>query len=614
MPMRGENWRFWLPVLLLFLFAGYSATRLVCAHVSPTVDAPDYIFTKKLQARRGSIYSAYGKDYPFVKSVPYWEYTLDPVALTNCVVRRRKEPPRPKEAIVKTIADALGLDYHQVLDMANSKPRRGYRNQFLARSSDPGSHKILADSTLVAGVAIHDRQVRQYLHGRRLAHVLGSVNAVHEGAAGIEQRFNDELTGVPGTIQGMRDAKRRELYDKRTTSIRPKPGSDIYLTIDHNIQYEAEDALRWGMREFGAASGWCVVMDSQTGAILAMVSFPDFEPLNYGNVPKKVQINNAIGFNYEPGSVMKVVTVAAAIDAGFASPQTVYMTNRNDPRYYKLPSDGGHDWVAHPRPMTLKEAVVHSSNIVVGKLACDFGSKRLYGYMKKFGFGERTGIELPGEQFGILPDPNKRMWDKASQSRAGIGQFLAVTAIQMVSAYQAIANDGLRLRPYLVDRIVDSDGREVFRHAPEPLGRPISAKTAKTMREVMLDVASPQGTARRAAIRGYSVAGKTGTAQKQIPGGRGYLPGQYRASFSGIVPASDPRLVVFVTLDFDAKTTYHQGGNSAGPVFKRIAMAALRYRMIDPDRPDELAEFADEDEFDKVMDERAKKYGIISED
>lgn len=583
----------------------FASQKLVRAHISPEVGAPNYKFSRQVLARRGSIFSAYGKSYPFVRSVPFWEYSLDPVALTNAIVHPRGEKhPRAREAIVKTIADALGLEYRRVMAMADAKPRRGYRSQFLALSSDPAVFKTLADSRLVAGVAIKYRQVRQYLHGRRLAHVLGSVNAEGVGSAGLEQRFDRDLTGTPGTVQGVRDARGRELYDKREVSINPIPGADVYLTIDHNLQFEVEEQLKWGIREFGAGSGWCIVMDSRTGAILAMASMPDFDPLGYGHVPDEAKINRAIAFNYEPGSVMKVITVAAAIDAGFVSPHSLYRTNRDDPNYYKLPGDGSHVW--EPK-MTVKDAIVHSSNIVVGKLSYDFGPIRLFSYMKKFGFGEKTGIELPGEQFGILPDPSKRMWDKASQSRAGIGQFVAVTAIQLCSAYQSIANDGVRMKPYVVDKVVASNGSELYHHAPQILGRTISAKTAQTMRDVMLDVASPNGTARRAAIRGYSIAGKTGTAQKQIPGGRGYSPGLYRASFCGIVPASDPRLVVLVTLDFDKKTLYHQGGNSSGPVFRRIATAALRYLMVPPDRPDELEEFQD-DEYDRIMDERARRY------
>ena len=589
MPMRGENWRFWLPVLALSLFSSYSTFCLVRAHLDPEVDAPNYVFSRQLLAHRGSIYSAQGKEYPFVKSVPFWEYHLDPVALTNAVVRPKGEKvPRTRNAILKTIADALHLDYRRVLKMADDTKRR---YQFLALSSDPEAHRTLADSRLVAGIAIADQQVRQYLHGRRLAHVLGSVNAEGCGSAGLEQRFNRELTGMPGTIQGMRDARGRELYDKRKISIDPIPGADIYLTVDHNIQSKAEESLKWGLAEYGAGSGWCIVMDSRTGAILAMASLPDFEPLNFGRATDAAKMNRAVGMVYEPGSVMKVITASAAIDAGFVRPDSVYRTNRDDPKYYKLPGDGSHKWEP---TMTVKDAIVHSSNIVIGKLGVDFGPLRLYDAMKRFGFGEKTGIDLPGEQYGILPNPRKRMWDKASQSRAAIGQFVAVTPIQLISAYQAIANDGLRMRPYLVERVVEPNGSEVFRHDPEPLGRPISAQTARTMREVMLDVASAKGTARRAAIKGYSVAGKTGTAQKALNGH--YQDGLYRASFCGIVPASDPRLVVLVTLDFDAKTKFHQGGNSAGPVFKRVATSALRYLMIPPDRPDELLDAPTDEE------------------
>ena len=402
----------------------------------------------------------------------------------------------------------------------------------------------------------------------------------------------------------MKDARGRELYDKRIVSIDPVPGADVFLTIDHNIQFEAEDALKWGVGEYGAGSGWCIVMDSRSGAVLAMASLPDFEPLAFGHVDDNARINRAIAFNYEPGSVMKVITAAAAVDCGFAGPGTVYRTNRDDPGYYRLPGDGSHVW---DPTMTVKDAIVHSSNIVIGKLGYDLGPLRLWTYMKNFGFGAQTGIELPGEQYGILR--NYKKWDKATWSRAAIGQGVSVTAIQLASAYQAIANDGVRMKPYIVDRIVSATGAETYRHVPVAAGRPIKAATAQTLRKMMLDVASPHGTARRAAIRGYSIAGKTGTAQKQLVGARGYAPGLYRASFCGMVPASDPRLVILVSLDFDQKTLYHQGGNSSGPVFRRIAMAALRYLMIPPDKPEELEEFEDDDEYARIMEERAKKYG-----
>ena len=600
MAMRGERVRFWAPVVGLSLLALYSGQKLVRSHVDSEVSAPDYYFTRELNGRRGSIYDAFGTSYPLVKSVPFWEYHLDPVALTNAVVRPgRHEPPRTRAAIVKTIADALKLDYRTVLKMSENGRKR---YQYLAMSSDPEAHRILADSKLVAGVSIEDRQVRQYLHGRRLSHVIGSVNAEHVGSAGIELRYNRELTGVPGKIRGMKDARGRELYDRRITSTDPIPGADIYLTVDHNVQFETETALSWGVKEFCAGSGWCVILDASTAAVLAMASFPDFDPVRFGTTPDAAKRNRVTNLTYEPGSAMKVITAAAGIDCGLVSPDTTYNTRRDDARYYRLPGDGSHVWEPY---MSVADAVVHSSNIVIGKLGVDIGPKRLWEYMKAFGFGEQTGVELPGEEFGILP--NWRKWDKVKWSRAPIGQGVSVTAIQLASAYQAIANNGVRMKPYIVDKVVGANGIELFRNSPRRVGTPVKADTARKMRKLMTGVASVQGTARRAAIRGYSVAGKTGTAQKVVNGR--YSDSLYRATFCGIVPATDPRIVVLVTLDFDERAKYHQGGNSAAPIFKRVATAALRYLMVQPDRPEELEEFEDEDEFDKIMEERAAKYG-----
>ena len=597
--MRGENWRFWVPVVLLLAFAGYSTQKLIRAHVDPDVADIDYTFERDLPGCRGTIYDSFGRSYPLAKSVPIWEYRMDPVALTNRVVRRKGEEPRTRGQIADTIAEALGIDRIKVRKMALNTANR---YQFVAISSDPVAHEKLCDSTRVAGLRIEDTEVRQYLHGRLLSHVLGSVNAENVGSAGIELRYNRDLTGVPGKIRGMKDARGHEIYDRRIETISPLPGADIYLTVDHNIQYEVESALKWGMEEFGASSGWCVVMNPATGAILALASRPDFDPLAFGRAPDAAKVNRVTNFTYEPGSVMKVITVAGAIDMGLVRADTKYPTNRNDERYYRLPGDGSHVW--EPM-MTVGDAVVHSSNIVVGKIGSDMGPKNLWTYMTRFGFGAKTGIELPGEEFGIIRDWRK--WDKATWSRAPIGQGVSVTAIQMCSAYQAIANDGLRMKPYIVEKILNHKGEEVYRHTPTPAGRPIKESTAREMRKIMLGVASPAGTARRAAIRGYSVAGKTGTAQKVVDGH--YSDSLFRATFCGMVPASDPKLVILVTLDFDEKRKFHQGGNSSGPVFRRIAIGALRYLMIPPDKPEELSDFDDDDEYDRIMEERAQKIG-----
>jgi cell division protein FtsI (penicillin-binding protein 3) len=235
--------------------------------------------------------------------------------------------------------------------------------------------------------------------------------------------------------------------------------------------------------------------------------------------------------------------------------------------------------------------------------------------MREFGFGQRTGVEVPGEEYGILPRWEK--WDKVKWSRAPIGQGVSVTAMQLASAYQALANDGVRMKPHLVARITAADGHDLYTGKPEELSRPVTRATARKLREMMLGVASREGTARRAAIRGYSVAGKTGTAQKVVDGR--YSDSLYRATFCGIVPSgavyrnagdvapAEPRIVVLVALDFDKRTKFHQGGNSSAPIFRRIATAALRYLEVEPDRPAELMEFEDDDEFDKIMEERVRE-------
>lgn len=585
--------RIWFPILGLLGFGAYTSSRLVFAHVEKSDEHEiGYDFERELMAPRGSVFDVRGRS--LARYVPIWEYRLDPVDLTNRVVRpRRKDPPRTKEDIVITIADALNIDRGRVAAMAENVRNR---YQLLGLSSDPDANKILMDRRFVSGVSVSDARTRQYPGHRSLCHVLGALNYDFVGVAGVEQSCEKWLRGSPGRIRGKHDARGRELYDRREISIDPVSGASVYLTIDEAVQYEAEKELAAGVEEFGAGSGWCIVMNAKTGAVLAMASCPDFDPAVFRRADERAKVNRAVAFTYEPGSVMKVITAATGIELGLIRPDSLYATNRDDERYYRLPGDAGHVW--EPR-MTVTDAIVHSSNIVIGKLGCDIGPRQLYEGMRKFGFGERTGIELPGEEVGILYDPSVRMWDKATWSRAAIGQAFTVTAIQLVSAYQAIANDGMRMKPYLIDRVVDADGTTLLRNEPRALGRAISEETARKVRDMMRGVATPNGTARRAAVSGYSIAGKTGTAQKSA-GRKGYLPGLFRATFCGMIPAGDPEVVILVTLDFDEKRKFHQGGNSSGPVFRRIAAKTLRYLMISKDLPDDDDDIFEEDEYDLI--------------
>jgi len=302
---------------------------------------------------------------------------------------------------------------------------------------------------------------------------------------------------------------------------------------------------------------------------------------------------------------MKTITACAAINEGMVGPDTLMSTDRSDPRYYRLPTD------SHKMDdfMTVRDALVHSCNVIFGKLGYDLGPRRLRSYMWEFGFGRKTGIELPGEEKGLLPPVQK--WDKLKQSRAPIGQGVQVTALQMAAAYACIANDGELLRPYIVERIVEHDKSPadasaiIFQHERQVVGHPIRPDTARKVREMMLGVAKKGGTARRAAVAGYTVAGKTGTAQIARPKkeGGGYYDDRFNASFIGIVPASKPRVVILVTYHKPVACRRrdtseargiplynHQGGICAAPTFSEIAAYVLRYLAVEPDVPDELPE------------------------
>lgn len=595
----GAKIRFWSPVVLLLGIGLYSGYSLIRAHfIIDVTRIPQYDFSESVPSLRGGIYckAPGGAAYPLVKSTPCWEFRLDPVAMTQAVVRAKGcRNPRTVRSQAITIADVLGLPRQKLFAMVENYSSR---YQLLGTTDDRRAYDILSDRSLVGGVIVINTDIRRHYEGRRLCHVLGGVNRERSGVDGVESRYNKALSGIPGKISGKKDGRRRVISDKIEEKIPPVPGSDIHLTVDHTIQKIVEEEIKAGVAKFGSGAGWCVVLGAKTGKVLAMASFPDYSPEHYNRATPEERRNRVIGFNYEPGSVMKVITAAAAVDAGFAHAGTVYSTDRAEKdsrgefKYYRLPNDSH---AAGPK-LTLKDAIVHSSNIVIGKLGYDFGAERLHSYFEKFGFGRPTGIELPGEEGGIVRNFSK--WDKATRSRAPIGQGISVTAIQLASAYQAIANDGIRNGPSIIEKIVDAKGNDVSGGAAARCERVIGVHAAREMRKMMLGVAAAGGTARRAKLDGYSVAGKTGTAQKARRDGRGYEPGLYCATFCGIVPSGvvspipggpvvPPEVVILVTLDFDERRPFHQGGNSAGPVFKRIAERTMRYLGVTPDCPQE---------------------------
>jgi len=605
-PNGSGSYRFWAPFLLLACAACVLCVRLVMLHLDLVTTKPTpntYTFTRDLRGLRGTICGAAGTDYPLACSMKEWEYHLDADAMATNIKRRAYFNKRKKIRLsyplaTKFIAEQLGIPEVKVMD-AYAKRGAGRRNTLIASSMDSAAHDALAPKANLLGLKIEDRHIRRYPQGRRLSHVLGFVNlnpVDSMGGAGIELRYETLLKGRPGMVKGTKTAVGKEVRIRRGVDADPQTGCTVKLTIDHNIQYEVERALADGVVSNGAESAWCIVLAAKTGAVLAMASLPDYEPERFNKYPKENQRNNAISINYEPGSVMKCITACAVLNERRAGPDTLVNTARNDPRYYQLPTDKGHKWDAY---MTVRDAIVHSSNIVFGKLGVDLGPTILRRYMAEFGFGRKTGIQLPGEERGDLPPLED--WDKVKWSRAPIGHGISVTAMQLVAAYGAIANDGELLRPYIVESVTDAEGQVIECRGKEVVGHPCRPEVARKVRDMMLGVVKKGGTARRAAVRGYTVAGKTGTAQIAYPGS-GYSETDYHASFIGIIPASRPEVVILVTYRKPAfcrrrgeryEIYNHQGGTCAAPTFRRIAEHTMRYLEIEPDIPDEIPEADD---------------------
>lgn len=601
---KRDRIRFAIPIVVLGGLVIWFSVTLVRLHLnllSSKPPSPTYGFSRVTKGSRGTIYSAGGMAY--AKTTTVWEYRLDALEATKDPRNAKKKiDPGRRMANIKMVAENLGLPIMKVMD---AYARTKNRFQLLAVNGDQDVHDLLASPTNhLNELNIVDKQVRIYPQGRRLSHVLGFVsrdptNSV--GGAGLELHCERYLKGTPGQVHSEMDAGGREQRIRRDIDVEARPGCDIYLTVDHNIQYETELALAEGLAAHKAQRGWAIVLSVKTGAVLAMASLPDYEPENFNHSSADVKINRAISEVYEPGSVMKTITACAVLNEGRHSPDSMISTLKNDPNYYRLPGDVGHKWDEY---MSVRDALVHSSNIVFGKLGFDLGPKCLWTYMTAFGLGRRSGIELPGEEAGIVPF--WKSWDKVKWSRAPIGQGVAVTAIQLAAAYAAIGNDGELLRPYIIEKIVQPDGEVIYSHHKEVLGHPVTPSVAQRVREMMTGVAKKGGTAKRAAVAGYSVAGKTGTAQMKE--GRGYSTTDFHASFIGIVPATRPEIVVLVTfqrpLYCRSRATSeaegvplfnHQGGLCAAPTFRRIATIVLRYLEIEPDIPDEMPEEEDED-------------------
>ncbi len=424
----------------------------------------------------------------------------------------------------------------------------------------------------LTGVFFEDASARHYPKGPMACHAIGFSNLEGIGSAGAEQRMDTYLKGRPGLRITEQDGRRAEVYNRRSLEIAPQEGADVYLTIDENVQYIVEKALDAAMEEHQAKGAWAIVERVKTGEILALASRPAYDPNSYRSAAEANLLNRAIGYVYEPGSTYKVCLISAALNEGTVKPSDVF------------DCENGH-WLFHGRflgdfhpygRLSVADILKKSSNIGAAKVALTLGDRRVHQYMRAYGFGQPTGIELPGEEAGIVHDPSK--WTVLSISRIPMGHEVGVTSLQMLNMLCAIGNNGFLMKPSIIRQIVDAKGRTIMRFEPEVLARPIREDTAKLMQKLLSRVTEEGGTGTRACVDGYTVAGKTGTAQKAIPGG--YSDSANVASFMGFLPAENPEVAIIVVID--EPQPLHTGGVVAAPVFQEIAAQAVRYLDIPP--------------------------------
>jgi cell division protein FtsI (penicillin-binding protein 3) len=474
-----------------------------------------------------------------------------------------------------TDASAAGTELAAVLggDAAGYTERlQGTRRfVYVAKNVTPQTWKSV-QALQIPGIFSEPTTTRVYPAGDVAANVVGFVGAEGTGLGGMEYGLNTELAGTAGSREYQRSARGQEIPTAGESGTDPVPGLGVQLTIDRDIQWMAQRKIAAKVRAAGADWGQVTVMDPATGQVLALATAPTFDPNRPTDTAQADRGNRALSDAYEPGSTSKVMTMAAVIDQGAAGPGTKFVVPSTLQRSDHL----FHDSEPHPvEQLTLAGILAKSSNIGTIKAADRIGGKTLYSYLKKFGVGEPSGLRFPGENAGSVPAPAQ--WSGTTFPNLAYGQGLSVNSVQAASIYATIANDGVRVAPSLVKGFVRPDGSMQDAAAPAA-SRVVSAATAATVRRMLEGVVSDQGTAPQAAIAGYRVAGKTGTAQRVDPTCgcyRGYV-----SSFIGMVPANAPRLVVAVSLSNPKHGKY--GSVLAAPVFKAVTTFALQQLRIAP--------------------------------
>ncbi len=425
------------------------------------------------------------------------------------------------------------------------------------------------------GIGFVKETKRFYPNGEVAGHVIGFTGLDPDGLEGVELKYNSTILGSTGYLVTERDALGRDVAQKGTVVTKASKGQNVTLSLDKNIQYITEKELAKAVTDSGAKGGMALVVEPQSGRVLAMANYPSFNPNAYSRYSPSFLRNKTIVDSFEPGSTFKVFLIAAALEEKVVTPNDAFNCENGS---YSIGGRTIHDTHKYGR-LTVADILKYSSNIGAAKIGGRLGQERLYNHLKDFGFGARSGIDLPGEAYGYLR--NGSQWFGVDLATISFGQGVSATALQLVMAVSAVANGGILMKPYVVEKISDENGVEMEQISPQERRRVISPETAKVMARMMEGVATEGGTGMNAAVEGYRVAGKTGTAQKVDPVTRGYSVDKRTASFVGFIPADNPKLVILVVVDEPKTSPY--GGVVAAPAFSAIAQQSLCYLKVPPD-------------------------------
>lgn len=542
-------------LVLLFCAVGIKAINIQVFESSALTlkDRNDYVRHITIEGERGQILDR--NLNKLASSAPAATISAHPKQIKN-----------PKDTARK-LAGVLGVNRRTLEKKLTS--RKNF--VWLAKKAPPATETAVRELA-IQGITIEKDSRRSYPNRSLAAQVIGFTGNDSSGLEGLEFKFNPLLEGQKETVR-IEKTRKGGLIELTKTRKPQLKGRTLVLTIDKKIQFMSEQALETAVKKYHAKSGMALVMRPKTGELLAIAHYPSFNPNDFRSGNSMVFRNRAFTDSFEPGSVMKVFTASAALEKGL-TPITIFDCKNGT---YQIGSLTVHD--THPNDwLTINQIIKYSSNIGAVRIVETIGDEALYNYLKAFGFGEKTNIDHPVETAGILRPYEQ--WSRIDAGAISFGQGVSVSAVQLITAISAVANDGVLMKPLLVKKILSGSGAVETQFEPQEVRRVISRDTAQKVKKMMKYVVTEEGTGFKAALNGYTVCGKTGTAQKAKKGSRGYSNSRYTAVFSGFAPMDNPQLAILVVVDEPWRI--HHGGEVAAPAFKTILENAFVYLNVPP--------------------------------